>query len=164
MYDQLIARVKAEVSKIRYADEGQDPLLTASEELEALKATTATATEEILSIAESVLSRVEQLQALVPTGKPMELLNIIEVQLVRLFEACGFQDLTGQRSTKVARLLENLDARVACALDLMDHIEVPDDVALEMKDADAKGDAALLNGPQTSGQGLAQNDIDALFN
>ncbi len=164
MYDPLIARVKAEVSKIRYADEGQDPLLTASEELEALKATTASATEEILSIAESVLSRVEQLQGMVPAGKPVELLNIIEVQLVRLFEACGFQDLTGQRSTKVARLLENLDSRVARALDLMDHIEVPDDVALEMKDADTQGDAALLNGPQASGQGLAQNDIDALFN
>ena len=164
MQDPLIARVKAELSKIRYADQGQDPLLTASEELESLKTATATATDEILGIAEAVLSDVEKLRAMVPSGPGESLLDGIERQLGRLFEACGFQDLTGQRSTKVARLLERLDARVGNALDLMDHIEVPDDIALQMKDAHAVGEAALLNGPQLTGEGLRQDDIDSLFN
>lgn len=164
MHDPLIARVKAEVSKIRYADQGQDPLLTASEELDALKATTAAATDQILSIAEAVLSQVERLRGTMPDEPAKALLDDMERQLGILFEACGFQDLTGQRSTKVARLLEGLDARVGSVLDLMDHIEVPDDMAIRMKDADAVGEAALLNGPQMSGEGLQQNDIDDLFN
>lgn len=163
MHDPLIARVKAELSKIHYADQGQDPLLTASEELESLKTATAAATDEILGIAEDVLSKVEALRALLP-GPAEPLLDGMEHQLGRLFEACGFQDLTGQRSTKVARLLESLDIRVGNALDLMDDVEVPDEIALQMRDTDASGEAALLNGPQASGDGLRQDDIDSLFN
>lgn len=163
MHDPLIARVKAELSKIHYADHGQDPLLTASEELESLKTATAAATDEILGIAEDVLSKVETLRAMLP-GPAEALLDNMEQQLGRLFEACGFQDLTGQRSTKVARLLESLDARVGNALDLMDDVEVPDEIALQLRDTDATGEAALLNGPQTGSDGLRQGDIDSLFN
>lgn len=164
MHDPLIARVKAELSKIRYADQGQDPLLTASEELEALKIATAAATDEILGIAEDVLAQLEKLRVSLPAGHDKSLLDSMEVRLGRLFEACGFQDLTGQRSTKVARLLEGLDARVGNALDLLDDVEVPDEMALQMRDADAVGEAALLNGPQMTGEGLRQDDIDNLFN
>ncbi len=164
MHDPLIARVKAEVSRIRYADRGHDPLMAASEELDALKSATAAATDEILGIAEAVLSQTEKLRALATSEPAQALLASVDLQLGRLFEACGFQDLTGQRSTKVARLLEGLDARVGSVLDLLDHVEVPDDIALQVQDAETVGEAALLNGPQVSGAGLPQGDIDALFN
>ncbi len=164
MHDPLIARVKAEVAKIRYQDQGQDPLLTASEELDALKATTAEATETILSIAETVLADIERLRALGLPSPAEETLSGMELRLGRLFEACGFQDLTGQRSTKVAKLLQSLDGRVGRVLDLLDDVEVPDEIALQVRDQDVVGDSALLNGPQTAGNGLGQDDIDALFN
>src|SRR5256885_15531766 len=109
MNDPVMARVKAEVAKIRYLDEGRDPLLTASEELDALKATTAAATESILGIAESVLADVERLRGLELPEQAAALLAGMEMNLGRLFEACGFQDLTGQRSTKGAKLLPSLD-------------------------------------------------------
>ena len=164
MHDPLMARVKAEVARIRYADQGQDPLLNASEELDALKVTTAAATEEILNIAEGVLAEIASLRSLgLPSGAS-SLLESMEARLGHLFEACGFQDLTGQRSSKVARVLEGLDIRVGAVLDMLDHVEVPDDLALDIQgDGVVVGDAALLNGPQTSGEGLGQQDIDALF-
>lgn len=165
MSEPLISRVKAEVARIRYSDEGQDPLLNASEELEALKSATAEATSEILGIAEEVFSGIERLRAKVlPEGAADELARM-ETKVMRLFEACGFQDLTGQRSTKVARVLESLDGRVGTILDMLDHVDVPDEVAL----AAASGvpaqpiDAALLSGPQAAGMGLDQEDVDALF-
>ncbi len=164
MHDPIIARVKAEVAKIRYHDQGHDPLLTASEELDALKATTAAATEEILGIAEVVLSDIEALRTLALPEKAKALLSGMEIHLGRLFETCGFQDLTGQRSTKVAKLLQSLDSRVGRVLDLLDDVEVPNEVALQVQDEGVVGESALLNGPQVAGTGLGQNDIDALFN
>ena len=161
--DPLIARVKAEVAKIRYHDQGHDPLIAASEELEALKITTAKATEEILAIAESIICDVEALRALGLPNEAGTVLDRMEMRLGRLFESCGFQDLTGQRSTKVAKLLQSLDGKIGNVLDLLDHVDVPDEVALQIKDEDAKGEAALLNGPQSSGEGLSQKDIDSLF-
>jgi chemotaxis protein CheZ len=163
MHDPLIARVKAEVSKIRYLDQGQDPLLTASEELTALKATTAAATDTILGIAEALLADIEAVRGVAGAGAVQELLTNMETRLGCLFEACGFQDLTGQRSTKVARLLESLDSRVGRVLDMLDHVEVPTDIAIQVQEESAIGEAALLNGPQAAGEGLAQGDIDALF-
>jgi chemotaxis protein CheZ len=163
-HDAILARVKAEVAKIRYQDEGRDPLLTASEELDALKATTAAATEEILNIAESVLGHIEDLRGLMLPDAAMTLLAGMEGNLGRLFEACGFQDLTGQRSTKVSKLLQSLDGRVERVLDLLDHVEVPDEIAIQVQDEKVEGELALLNGPQMSGAGLGQADIDSLFN
>jgi hypothetical protein len=167
MYDSLMARVKAEVARIRYADQGQDPLLSASEELEALKLATAQATDEILSIGEAVIANVARLRRLDLPPVAENILAAMECQAGRLFEACGFQDLTGQRSSKVARVLEGLDLRVGTVLDMLDHVEVPDEIAREMQGVDASdpvtADAALLNGPQAAGEGLGQQDIDALF-
>ncbi|MBI1775973.1 MAG: hypothetical protein HYR63_11560 [Proteobacteria bacterium] len=164
MHDPLIARVKAEVAKIRYHDQGHDPLLTASDELDALKATTAAATEEILGIAEVVLADIELLRALPIPANAKDLLAGMELHLGRLFETCGFQDLTGQRSTKVAKLLQSLDSRVGRVLDLLDDVEVPNEIAIEVKDEDTVGESALLNGPQIAGAGLDQQSIDSLFN
>jgi chemotaxis protein CheZ len=165
MSEPLISRVKAEVARIRYSDEGQDPLLNASEELEGLKCATAEATSEILGIAEDVLAGIDRLRAMaLPDGAPDEL-AWMETKVMRLFEACGFQDLTGQRSTKVARVLEGLDGRVGSILDMLDHIEVPDEVAIAAAPAvpAQPTDAALLSGPQAAGVGLDQKDVDALF-
>jgi chemotaxis protein CheZ len=163
-HDPILARVKAEVAKIRYHDEGHDPLLTASEELDQLKASTAAATEEILGIAETVLGQVEALRGHMLPETASRLLGAMEGNLGRLFEACGFQDLTGQRSTKVAKLLQNLDGRVGRVLDLLDHVEIPDEIAHQVQEEKAEGDSALLNGPQTEGAGLGQSEIDSLFN
>ena len=161
----LISLVKAEVARIRYSDEGQDPLLTASEELEALKATTAEATSEILGIAEAVLAAIGRMRSKdLPEGSAGELAEV-EARMMRLFEVCGFQDLTGQRSTKVARVLQGLDGRVGSVLDLLDHVEIPDEIAVQTRSSQESQDpdAALLSGPQAVGAGLAQGDIDALF-
>jgi chemotaxis protein CheZ len=165
MTEHLISRVKAEISRIRYSSEGQDPFLTASEELEALKATTAEATAEILGIAEAVLAGIERVRSTALPDTAIAELAGMESKMMRLFEACGFQDLTGQRSTKVARVLEGLDGRVGSLIDMLDHVEVPDEIALQTLSTEAPQDtdAALLSGPQAVGMGLGQDDIDALF-
>lgn len=163
MTEPLISRVKAEVARIRYSDEGQDPLLSASEELDALKTTTAEATSEILGIAEAVLAGIERMRGrALPEGAADELARI-ETGMMRLFEACGFQDLTGQRSTKVARVLESLDGRVGTILDMLDHVEVPDEVAVQVGDLPQEADIIVLSGPQAVGIALDQKDVDALF-
>lgn len=163
MTEPLISRVKAEVARIRYSDEGQDPLLSASEELDALKATTAEATSEILDIAEAVIAGIERMRGTaLPEGVADELAQM-ESRLMRLFEACGFQDLTGQRTTKVARVLEGLDGRVGTILDMLDHVEVPDEVAMQVEAPAQATDTIILSGPQAAGVALDQNSVDALF-
>ncbi len=81
----------------------------------------------------------------------------------RIYEACNFQDISGQRLTKVIRLLGSIEERVDKLNDLFG---TPEEAKAAAGDAAKKAeltDQDLLNGPQLSGKGTSQADIDALF-
>ncbi|NBX02816.1 MAG: chemotaxis protein CheZ, partial [Alphaproteobacteria bacterium] len=82
----------------------------------------------------------------------------------RIYEACNFQDISGQRLTKVIKLLNSIEERVDKLNDLFG---TPEEAKAAANDAGKKDEPSpqdLLNGPQLSGQGTSQADIDALFN
>lgn len=83
-----------------------------------------------------------------------------------IFDACTFQDITGQRIRKVIKLLENIEGRINKLNDLLGDspIFVQADTNTDLsKAAVPANDKDLLNGPQLKGQGTNQADIDALF-
>src|SRR3954454_13573343 len=96
-----------------------------------------------------------------------DLANDIEVQVMEIMTACSFQDITGQRTTKVINTLRYIEERVNALIEVwgVDRTgsgAIPDVAAAHRKLNDARPDAHLLNGPQLDGQGVSQNDIDAL--
>ena len=83
----------------------------------------------------------------------------VDAAMMRIFEACSFQDLTGQRVTKVISTLRHIEERVtkfAGALGVTDS-------ASEESAEDARKRELLLNGPAMNGPATSQDDIDALF-
>lgn len=74
-----------------------------------------------------------------------EALDQLNDSLVVLIEGCSFQDLTGQRLERVARVLEGVSAGRGAAAE-----------------ADPFGDQ-LLQGPQQAGAGMDQSAVDSLF-
>ncbi len=82
-----------------------------------------------------------------------------------LFQTSSFQDLTGQRITKVARTLNHLEERLNALADAIgdDYVAEPeedidrDDEGVVLKDED------LLHGPQLEGEGNSQAEIDAIL-
>ena len=102
---------------------------------------------------ETIMSEAETLMAAEPTD--LELYKAeVGGEMLRIFQACSFQDLTGQRVNKVIATLLHIEERVTQFAD-----------ALGVKDTGAATNAAdhrakdlLLNGPATT-----QDDIDAIF-
>jgi chemotaxis protein CheZ len=79
-------------------------------------------------------------------------------QTTKIFNACDFQDLTGQRITKVMRVMSIIENKVAKLIEAFSE-EHPDVAgATEFTDAD------LMNGPQLVDKAPSQDDIDKLFN
>lgn len=74
----------------------------------------------------------------------------------RIYEACNFQDLTGQRITKVLQLMEHLEGRILKLSALFSPHAAPN------ADCTASGDP-LLTGPQLPGTASSQAEIDALL-
>lgn len=80
-----------------------------------------------------------------------------------VFEACSFQDITGQRVGKVAKSITYVEERVDKLINLLG-VEQTNEVEVEVPEGWEKdADEALLNGPQLNGEGLKQDDIDKLF-
>jgi chemotaxis protein CheZ len=156
----FIAAAKAEIAAIRPDDIQQKHLPTATDELSAVVGATAQATGEILDV-------VEQIEKLGPQLAAEHAAKVTEL-VTRIYEACNFQDITGQRITKVVKTLQQIDVKVAAILAAFGE-QLPGDhaphapAAADAAPAAASAEAGLLNGPQLAGQGISQADIDALF-
>ncbi|MBV8536098.1 MAG: protein phosphatase CheZ [Alphaproteobacteria bacterium] len=106
----------------------------------------------------AILDSAEKLTAL-GAGADPELRDQIAEQATRIFEACSFQDITGQRITKVVKTLKQIEAKVG------ELVQAFGDEPAPVRGAKSTGndEAALLNGPQLPQNAVSQSDIDALF-
>ncbi len=114
-----------------------------ADELDAVTAGTAQATQKILAAAEEIDQLADSLSAALKGKLEQELAQDIADSVLRIFEACNFQDLIGQRVAKVMKTLTVKDAEPAPA-------------------GDAPPD---LHGPRLDGDKghLSQSEIDAMF-
>jgi chemotaxis protein CheZ len=89
----------------------------------------------------------------------------------QIYEACSFQDITGQRVSKVIRALQEIEGKID---DLIGAFGDDDDAAREErrrvresqreeKRQEAVAEGELLEGPQLPENAVSQDDIDALF-
>ena len=87
---------------------------------------------------------------------------MIQEQTVRVFEACNFQDLSGQRIRKVVDLLQFVESRIASMITIWRNVGELEEVEEEEVEP---SDADLLNGPPLDGDAdvVSQDDIDSLF-
>ena len=88
----------------------------------------------------------------------------IQDRVVKIFEACNFQDLTGQRISKVVATLKFIETHIVRMMEIWGGLEAFKDIEAD-KIAAPEGDAKLLNGPKIDGEvgHASQDDIDSLF-
>jgi chemotaxis protein CheZ len=125
----------------------------ATDELDAVVEATASATGVILDSAEEL----EKLAATLPKKVAVKVTGIV----TRIYEASNFQDLTGQRITKVVKTLRHIEERITVLAQALGH-EAEANAARAGEDA-AKDDTDLLNGPQLPQHANSQAEIDALL-
>jgi len=83
--------------------------------------------------------------------------------VLRIFEACNFQDLSGQRIAKVMATLQFVENRIARMMEIWGGAESFKAYAAAM--AERQRHPALLHGPRLDDEPghASQADIDALF-
>ena len=75
-----------------------------------------------------------------------------------MFEACSFQDITGQRVTKVVKSVTNIEDRVNALIEIWGKAALEE---VEVKpDREKSVDEVLLHGPQLNGEGIIPTVID----
>jgi chemotaxis regulatin CheY-phosphate phosphatase CheZ len=155
-----IAQTRKEIASIKPEGPGNNRIVTATEELDHVVKSTEKAAAEILSSAERVLAIAQECK---DKGIEDPLCNELEELGTNLLMACSFQDLTGQRMTKVVNTLRYLETRVNAMIEIWG-ITAQDAEKIVQQHIESKPDGHLLNGPAKEGEGVAQDDIDRLLN
>lgn len=157
---RVIESAKAEIAALRVDDITASHIPLAADELDAIVAHTAAATDSILETCETLDSVAGDLGAGATAARVSEAATQLQDATTRIYEACGFQDITGQRITKVVAALKQIETKVAhITAAFGDRIRPPGMPA----PPPLEPQASLLNGPQLSATAMGQNDIDALL-
>ncbi len=149
---RTIATAKAEISALRVDDIMTNHIPSATDELDAIVAHTAAATDSILEVCETL----DGVAATLSRDGDAAGGGQLHEATSRIYEACSFQDITGQRISKVVATLKAIDQKVATIMATFNG-------RVEPRATSAEGEAVLLNGPQLPALAMDQTDIDELL-
>lgn len=126
-------------------------IATATDELDAVVEASEQATQIILHAAEQIEAAAQQ------AGREVE--SLVVPSVTKIYEACNFQDITGQRINKVVKTLKHIEQELESLMGLFQN-GAPTHVPLTAV-APSKGD--LLNGPQLPSTATGQDEIDKIL-
>lgn len=159
---KYIHNARAEIAAIRPADINDQYIPVATDELDAVVGATEKATFEIFDACDAIGAVAAEL--------PADAAGKLNDAVTRIFEACNFQDITGQRISKVVKTLKSIETQVdALVAAFGDELRSagPKTAAPATPPAaapkDDRPDADLLNGPQMPGAAINQDEIDRLL-
>ncbi|HEY2743850.1 MAG TPA: protein phosphatase CheZ [Polyangia bacterium] len=159
-----ITRTKQEIATLHVTGFHGQSMSRMTHELDAVVNGTEQATQSILAMVEDI----DQLAStMIEQGKDdtdKQIGREIQDRVVKVFEACNFQDITGQRISKVVNTWKFIEGHVAQMMEIWGGIDAFKDFIPDAP-PEPEGDDALLNGPKLEEDAghASQDDIDALF-
>lgn len=151
-----IDQARRDIAALQPADINGKHIPRAGQELEAIAESTEEATNSIMQAAEEIMAA--------DTGDMDAYQALVNDAVMRIFEACSFQDITGQRISKVVETFTYIETRLNSVAKLVEGVsgieqkEIPEETAANIRKREL-----ILNGPQLKGKGKDQNEIDALM-
>ncbi len=154
-----IMQTRNEIAAIKPDEPGNNRIMAATGELDVIVSATERATSDILTSAEQIQDIATTLRE---AGAADETCDEIDNHVTNIFTACSFQDITGQRTTKVVNVLRYLEQRVNTMIEIwgvegIDPSKAPNEIP------DDRPDSHLMKGPQADGEGASQDDIDRIL-
>ena len=159
-----INRTKREIATLHGKSFDGQEMAKVNGELGAVVGGTEQATQQILEATEAIDQAATALSKNISPDQQKLLSEEIQERVVSIFEACNFQDLTGQRISKVMTTMKFIENHISIMMEIwggFDAIKSHAPVIAEVRDVDER----LLNGPKLAGDvgHASQDDIDALF-
>ena len=150
-----IQQMKVEIGALQANELKEQRIPAAGQELGAIVKATEAATNTIMECAEAVMAA--------DANAPAAYKALVDEKMLVVFEACSFQDITGQRIAKVVETLQHIEARVARFATAMRAKDLSGFVDERERARNERKQELMLNGPQLEGQGIAQADVDSLL-
>ncbi len=153
---QTIDNLKKDISSVQPGHVRNSHIPDATDELDEVVRATADATNKIMDLCEeigTISGNMEGPQAEEISGK-----------VAQIFEACSFQDITGQRIRNVVSTFKVIDDKVDKIMRMLgDTMGLKISTETFEKEVSVDDEKSLLNGPQMADKAISQEDIDKLL-
>ncbi len=156
-----IQRVRQEIAAIYRPADGDHQFDSMADQLDAITGATEEATNTIMEAMENNDELLAKLREEITDPNLLAWLDKIAENGMAVFEACSFQDITGQRVSKVVKSVSYVDERINALIGIWGKEEI-EKVAVK-PEREKTADETLVHGPQLPGQGISQDEIDKLF-
>lgn len=152
---EYIQSMKEEIGALQVHDLKETRIPAAGQELDAIVKATEAATNTIMTAAEEIMAA--------DASDPDAYKAFVDERMMAVFEACSFQDITGQRVAKVVQTLTAIETRVARFAAATRSRDASGYATAEEASKAARAEKLLLHGPQLAGQGVSQSDVDSML-
>jgi len=139
-------------------DKNGPAFVNLSEEIDNIRTVTQDAANSILAVTEDIENFADEEDGAMQAAV-FDVTNAI-------FEACNFQDITGQRLTRVEEMLRHIELSVTRAMAVLgdaDAIERSSELSDVVEQEDSRKEEHILHGPQDAGIANSQEEIDKIL-
>jgi chemotaxis protein CheZ len=150
-----IESMRHEIGALQVNDLKNSRIPAAGEELGAIVQATEAASNTIMECAEALMGA--------DASNPEAYKALVDEKMMVIFEACSFQDITGQRIAKVVETLQHIEERVSRFADVMQAKDIRGFLTEQERERAERKEKYLLHGPQLAGGGVDQSAVDEMF-
>ncbi len=147
--------MKTDIAGLQANDLQETHPPTAGKELDAVLEATEEATNTIMECAESIMCA--------DASDHDAYKALVDEHLMKIFEACSFQDITGQRISKVVETLNMIDERVSRFAKRMQVKDAEGHATEDEAERARRKKDLMLDGPQAKSDAINQDEVDNLF-
>jgi len=158
----VILDSRREIASLQYGDTDKKKFHAMTDRLDAVVGDTETATNAILAAVETIEDKNESLELNATDPDELEITEAISTAVMKIYEACSFQDITGQRISKVVTTLMFVEDRIAAMISILGGDAELENLEKVTQETHMDGEVEL-SGPRAEGQEISQDEIDALF-
>ena len=151
LYDYL-QRIKHEIASIKHPRSEIDHFTKVADQLTAIVAATEEASNIIMESSKTIQETVSEMSEMVRYAEAQGHYDQITNAVNRIFEACAFQDITGQRISKIIKTMNLIEGTIASLIVI---VGVNDVIPLPVSADDPlkRDDGVGLYGPVGGGGG-----------
>lgn len=159
---EYMERIKAEIATVKHPNAPVDHFNKAADQLDAIVQATEDATNTIMEATEESAALALSLRDRIRIDEVDDDLDKIIENSNKVFEACTFQDITGQRISKIVKTMNLLEGTLSSLVVIIGKDSI---AALPVAEVDKPADGEVsMEGPALEGEeSVSQAEIDALF-
>ncbi len=150
-----IRSLRREINALQANDLRHRRIPAAGHELAAIVEATEQASNTIMACAEAAMAA--------DPSDPAAYRAFVADRMTAVFEACAFQDITGQRVAKVVETLEHIEARVSRFAEATGAKDAGGHASDKEADEAERKLRLFIHGPPLAGDGAGQSEIDAII-